>query len=185
MGTLEGMAMERAGADYRRRLSMLWGFMARWRLKAKPPEALDKALTDYCDTAYLGGESCEHGDKLKAAMVSVHPDLMPPGIVMHPHFARTLKGWRRASPTWSRVGHPEGVTYSICAKLFGYMEPHMALSNAALCRTRVMPIALINMLRDDVIAPPPACAQLPHTWWCSDRPKSGRGGPRPGSAMLH
>ena len=91
-GILEGLSMGKSGPDYRRRANMFWAFVTRHQLRIRPMEALDRALSDYSDFAYLAGESCEHGDKLKAALAALHPQLAQPGQTSLPHFGRTLKG---------------------------------------------------------------------------------------------
>ncbi len=159
-GVLATLSMGGSEPDYRRRLDMLWAFMARFRLERKPIAALDAAMSDYADFAYLAGETCEHGDKLKAAMSAIHPQLLPPGPNLLPLFNRALKGCRKASPTYSRVGHPEGATYAICAILFKRGVPAMALFNAALLSTYVRPSALVTLATADVVDPPPASTNM-------------------------
>ena len=159
-GVLATISMGKSEKDYVRRVSMLWAFMARWNLERAPIAALDAALSDYADHAYLHGETSEHGDKLKAALSAVCPNLMPPGPNLFPLFNRALKGWRRASPTFSRTGHPEAVSYAICAVLFKRGLPSMALFVAALLSTYIRPSALMNLALGDLVDPPPAEAQL-------------------------
>ena len=57
---------------------MLWVFMSRHGLPARPDALLDEALSDYTGWAYLAGEKAEHGEQLKAALASLHPFMMPP-----------------------------------------------------------------------------------------------------------
>ena len=96
---------------------MLWAFMSRHGLPSRPATALDEALSDYSDWAYLAGEKAEHGEKLKAALEALHPSMMPPGKLTHPLFVRAMRGWRRAAPSYSRTGYPEGVSHAISGRL--------------------------------------------------------------------
>ena len=159
-GVLATISMGKSEKDYVKRVNMLWAYMARWNLARSPIGALDAALSDYADHAYLHGETSEHGDKLKAALSAVCPNLMPPGPNLFPLFNRALKGWRRASPTFSRTGHPEAVSYAICGVLFLRGLPAMALFNAALLSTYIRPSGLMNLALGDLVDPPPVEAQL-------------------------
>ena len=51
---------------------MLWAFMSRHGLPARPDARLDEALSDFADWAYVAGEKAEHGEKLKAALAALH-----------------------------------------------------------------------------------------------------------------
>ena len=160
LGILETISMGKARVDYSRRVNVLLDFMARHRLAMKPPEALDCALADYCDFAYLAGENAEHGDKLKAALSALLPRFVPPGATALPRFARTLKGWRKAAPSFSRQGHPEGCTFAVCGVLFRRQVPAMALYLATMLSTYLRPSACFQLLTGDLVDPPPVQSGL-------------------------
>ncbi len=160
LGILETISMGKARVDYAKRVNMLLEFMARHRLAIKPPEALDCALADYCDFAYLAGENAEHGDKLKAALSALLPRFVPPGATALPRFARTLKGWRKAAPSFSRQGHPEGCTFAVCGVLFRRQVPGMALFLATMLSTYLGPSARFQLLTGDLVDPPPVTSGL-------------------------
>ena len=83
-GILETRAMGNAEPDYQRRVGMLWDFMGYSGLEEKPTSSLDAALSEYSDWAYLLGESCEHGDKLKASLAALYPNLVAAGVTQLP-----------------------------------------------------------------------------------------------------
>ena len=139
---------------------MLFSFMARHQMPRSPPARLDAGLSDYADFAYLAGETSEHGDKLKASLAACHPQLMPPGPNLFPLFNRALKGWRKASPTFTRCGHPEGASFAICGVLFRRRLPAVALYNATLLSTYLRPSALMSLATVDVVDPPPVTTNM-------------------------
>ncbi len=139
---------------------MLFNFMPRHHVPKSPPARLDAGLSDYADFAYLAGETSAHGDKHQATLAADYPQQMPPGPNLFPLFDRALKGWRKASPTFTRCGHPEGVSFAICGVLFRRRVPAMALYNATLLSTYLRPSALMALATADVVDPSPATTSM-------------------------
>ena len=132
-GALAASAMGMSEPDYRRRLDMLWAFTARFRLAKTPMPALDAAMSDYAGFGY-------------------------PNLFLL--FNRALKGWRKASPTRSKVEHSEGATYACRALLVRRGISAMALFNVSLLSIFVRPSASVTLAAADVVDPPPASTRL-------------------------
>ena len=155
-GILLRLSMGGSGADYKKRVDMLWAFMSKHGLESRRPCLLDEALSDYAGWAYLAGEKAERGETMKAALAALHPLLMPPGRLMHPLFDRAIREWWRAAPSFARVGCPEGVCCAFSGHLLRADRLSMALFNIASFSTYLRPSSGIVLRTLDLVAPPPA-----------------------------
>ena len=165
MGVLHRLSMGRSETSYRKRVDTLWAFMSKHGLPSQPPARMDEALSDYADWAYLAGEKAEHGEKLKAALAALHPLPMPPGKLTHPLFDRAMRGWRKASPTFARIGYPEGVSYAISGQLLLVGRRSMALFNVTCFSTYLRPSSAISLRTIDLIPPPPGGGNAAVQMW--------------------
>ena len=102
----------------------------------------------------------EAGEKLKAALQALYPELLGPSLIHVPRFLRSLRGWRRMAPTRSRNAIPDLLMFAICAILLRRGHPEMALFNRALFSTYLRPSALLNVMCLDLLDAPSAVSDL-------------------------
>ena len=87
-GLLETLSMGKSGAEYRKRSEEFFNYCSRMRFPVQPAVLLDNALCEFSDTKYIDGESVECGEKLKASMCALHPNLMGPNLLHVPQRRR-------------------------------------------------------------------------------------------------
>ena len=139
VGLQHTLSMGLPEADYRRRVDMLGAFTSKHGLEIRPASSLDAGLSDHVDWVYCADAKAEHGEKCKAALAALHPLMLPPRKLTHPHFNRALGGWRRAAPTFTRNRYPDGASYAISGELIRQGRRSMAIFNILSFRTYLRP----------------------------------------------
>ena len=86
-------------------------------MRLRPSNVLDASLCEYADFQFVDGEGAEHGEKLKASLVALYPELLGPNLLHTPRFQRSLRGWRKMAPTRSRNAILESLCFTISAIL--------------------------------------------------------------------
>lgn len=154
VGLLESLAVG-AGtrADYARRRNAFYTFAAKMGLSISSEPDLDIALCEYGDARYLDGEACDVGLKLLSALEEVHPVQQRKGWMHLPRFRRSLKGWRKAAPTGTRLPVTEECMWAVCGELLCRGLPDMALANALQFSAYLRPSEMLELCTCDLIAP--------------------------------
>ena len=112
------------------------------------------------DRATLDREGAEHGEKLKASLVALYPELLGPNLLHTPRFQMSLRRWRKMAPTRSRNAIPESLCFAISAILDRRRLREYSLYNRTLLSTYLRPSALLLVMTLDVLAAPLAIAEL-------------------------
>ncbi|CAJ1446249.1 unnamed protein product, partial [Effrenium voratum] len=137
--------------DYARRLEQFYRFVAHYQLPISDEVELDEALCDYSDFLYLEGEGHDSGEKLKAALEFERPEAARRGELHLPRFRRAMKGWRKMSPSQTRLPMIEFVKGAISAVMLAMGWKEMALYNEISFSTYARPGELLKVHAVDVV----------------------------------
>lgn len=139
--------------DYARRLEKFYSFVIRFQLAINTVDQLDVALCEFADHEYLNGEGAHCGEKLQAALEYERPEYSRHGSLNLPRFKRAMKGWRRLSPTQTRLPMPEFLKASISAVLIHRGWTEEALFNEVSFSKYARPGELLRVQAMDVVSP--------------------------------
>lgn len=118
---------------------MFYSFVLRYQLKIETEAELDAALCEFVDHLYLEGEDSSFGQKLQAALEFERPEFAREGRLSVPRFKRALKGWRRLSPTQTRLPMLESLKSMISGIFLKFGHHEEALYNEATFSTYARP----------------------------------------------
>ena len=80
-------------------------------------------LLSFFDRLFHQGLPATHGEKLLAAVSFFLPDIFRSSVVSLPRAARALKGWRKATPTATRLPLPLTALLAIVVTLLEGQPP--------------------------------------------------------------
>ena len=152
--------MGKSDRDYRRRFDALVRFVSQMQLALRPSSRLDCTLCEYADHRLFDCEQSEFGEKLRAALQALKPELVGHHLRLVPRFLRSLRGWRRVAPGKSRHALPEAVSFAIAGVMEVRGQPDFALFERTLFSTYLRPSAALRLATLDVLSPPPAVADM-------------------------
>lgn len=148
---LELISMVGSEPDKRRRVKLLWDFIARFQLAMRPPDKIVDAVMEYCDFANLRGESSSYG--------ALHPKQSPQfkcSAAIQPSSERLAT---RCTDFLSS-GLQEGC-HVLCLWCALQVPPaEDGPFSAGVLNTHCRPSAVAMVLTGDVIDPPPPASSL-------------------------
>ncbi|CAK0861934.1 unnamed protein product [Prorocentrum cordatum] len=149
-------------------------------LTAMPASAvLDVKLVEYMNKLFLEGVKSWRGEKLIAAMMFFHPDYGKSGGLYMPRALRTLKGWKRLSPSRSRKPLVFAIWAGIAVELARLGAPLAGVMVLIMVECYLRPGEMLGLTSNSFLPP---CSHAVDNWVLLLFPESGTARSKTGSS---
>ncbi|CAK0906248.1 unnamed protein product, partial [Prorocentrum cordatum] len=149
-------------------------------LTAMPASAvLDVKLVEYMNKLFLEGVKSWRGEKRIAAMMFFHPDYGKSGGLYMPRALRTLKGWKRLSPSRSRKPLVFAIWAGIAVELARLGAPLAGVMVLIVVECYLRPGEMLGLTSNSFLPP---CSHAVDNWVLLLFPESGTARSKTGSS---